>query len=242
MGLDLPLPRGFRLQLGGGVTSGGVNMEDTASLLVGMDSDPGRDFVAGIRYRLREQENAFRIETAAADFTLFLREWMIFFAPRLRYITLYTSEPVRRRRGVGELELESQGMEFGAGYLGLANWGITVSYRFDDYSRDLSRMARHPRLAELLLSQGSLNLAWGLDRSQLRIDASYYFERLPLVLGVGAGRSSSAIDGSNYDTASLQARWDEGGSWGVELEGGSTRSEGGYRSLFLATIVSYRWW
>ena len=241
LGLDLAVPESIRLQLEGGITQGGQNIEDTTSVLAGLSSDPGKDFVAGIYYQIRDQSGAFHIENIGVDLTLYHDEWMFSFAPRLRYITLYTSERIRRRRNINEFKLDSQGVEFGIGYFGFSGWGLTVHHRFVDYSEDLSRIERYPALAELFFAQGSLNLAWALDRSQTRFGATYYFIRFPLALGGRISSSSSAVDGSRYSTASAYADWDINAAWAVSVDAGSADSDAGYRSLFFRTAVRYQW-
>ncbi len=241
LNLDMVLPSGPQLWVEGGLLQGGGNLADTVSFGFGVGSDPQRDFSAAIHYQYRSQEDAFRTERIGVDFILFHDPWMFSFSPSLRSIALFTSELARHRRNITEFELESQGIELGVGYFGFASWGLVLSHRSEEYSEDLSRIERHPRLAEMLFSQGALNLAWGVDSSRTRLDVSYYLPSGSVALGARLGSSTSAIDGSFYRTVAGFADWDIAPAWGVTLEAGSADSDAGYLNRYLSTALRYRW-
>ena len=241
LSLDLALSSGMRLGLEGELLQGGENIEDTTSLGVGVGSDPEKDFSVALQYRYRKQREAFVTERLGVDFVLFRGDWMLSFAPGLRHITLFTTELARRRRSIAELELESQAIEMGVGYFGFPSWGLALYHRAEDYSEDLTRIERHPRLAELLFSQGALNLAWGFDRSRTQLHVTYYFPHSTLALGTRFGSSISAIDDSTYLTLAGFADWDIAAAWGMTLEAGSADSDAGYLRRYLSAALRYRW-
>ncbi len=241
LSLDQALPSRLRLWLAGGVLRGGENVADTTSLGIGLGSDPERDFSVAVRFQLREQKDAFRTEQVGVDFVLFRDLWMFSFAPDFRSITLFTADQVRRWRDITEIDLDSQGIELGIGYFGFSQWGLMLSHRIEDYSEDLTRIERYPRLAELLFSQGALNMAWGLDRSQTRFGITYYVPRSPLALGTRLGSSLSAVNEDTYLTAAGLVEWDIDSTWGVSLEIGGADSEFGYLSRYLSATIRYAW-
>ncbi len=241
LSLDLGLPSHARLWFESGLLQGGSSVEDTLSLGVGVGSDPEKDFSAALRYRYREQEGAFRTGQIEVDFLLFRDPWMVSFTPAFRSITLFTSSLLQRRRHITEFELDSQGIELGAGYFGFPSWGLTLYHRIEDYSEDLSRIGRYPRLAELFFSQGALNLAWGLDRSQTRLGVTYYVPHSTLSLGMRLGSAVSAIDDSTYHTVAGFADWDVAPAWGITLEAGGADSDAGYGNRYLSVAFRH-WW
>ncbi len=241
LALDLSLPRDLRLQLEGGVLRGGANPDDTCSMRVGFGTDPAGDFSTTGYYFNRNQSGAFVIHGAGAELVVYHRDWMLSLIPEFRTITLYTTELVHRRRAVEKVELNSQGVEFGVAYFGLSDWGLSLYHRFDDYSEDLNRLARYPRLAELLFSQGALNLAWGLDSSRTRFTATRYLASSPVALGLSVSNSHSAVVGSDYLSATLNLDWEFDPHWALSTSLGSADGGGGYRNAYLSMALLYQW-
>lgn len=240
--LDLTLPANARLRLSTAEsrTAGKSSDITTRSYLVGVASDPLALFSAGVEFEHWGDEGDLVSDTWRLDLGLNGERWAFHVRPQRRTHTLYTDPAVPCAVCPARIEVESRGVAVDAAYFSEGPWSANAGYAKHDYDDKLSGITTHPRLANLLFTPTTLNLANGFQDYQVSLGVSYAES-----WGVAAYdwvKSVSKLDGAvtYVNTASFSRSLAE--QWRLRLSAGWQVAEDSNDSLAFGGLgLTYSW-
>lgn len=237
---DLTLPGNARLMLAASETRtpGDISDVTTRSWLVGFGSDPLAVFSAAVEVEHWGDEGAFVSDTWRLNLGLNGEYWSFHLRPQQSTHTLYVESsctvcPSR-------VEVNGTAVAVDAAYYSDGPWSFNMGYMKHDYDRDVSVLAQHPRLMQLMFSPATLNLANGFQDYQVSLGLSY--AESWGVLGYDWLKSVSKVDGAVTTMNSVSYSTSLSEQWRLRLHAGRQQNEDTGSSLvFGGAGLTYNW-
>jgi hypothetical protein len=240
--LDLTLPANGRLVLSAGesrTASDGVTIT-TRSYLIGLNSDPLAPFAAGLEAEHWGDKDALVSDTLRLVLTLNGEHWSLSLRPQRRTHTLYTDPLLPCPACQPRYEVQSTAVAVDASYFSDGPWSLSAGYTRHEYDRDVSNLARYPRLARFLFTPTTLNLANGFQDYRLSLGASY--AATWGLVGYDWLKSVSKVDGAVTYVNTVSVATDLSAQWSLRLHGGWQQDGATNQSLgFGGAGLSYSW-
>ncbi len=234
--IDIELPNGIAFQVGAGKTDYRFNdgFGDPFNYFLGFSTARFKRYIFGLSYDHWGVDRELLSDTFTADFTLNTTDWVIRLSPSLRNIELF-SRTVRGRQS--STHTQSLGVEGEVIYFGFPNWAFSVTAAGFDYDNDPTRLDTLAALRRF--NPGALQFSRGFLDHRYAAEVKRFFAWG--ALGLEAGRSTSAVTGSEAELIAIESRYYVANKVTLYLDVGTVRPEQLEDSIYTTLALGLQW-
>lgn len=240
LSLDYAFPGEQRLLFSAGSTRSVSedNPLTTKNSLLGLRSDPLRNFSGGVDFEHWGDEDALTTDTFRLVFEFNLEQWLISIRPQWRTLTFVT-DCVAPINCDTEEKVRSTGTAIDVNYFSNGPWSLSLGYAKHDYNRKVEALYQYP-VFDLIFSARTMDLAAGIEDYRNSIGVSYFASNS--LWGLSRIKTVSKVSAVTTIITTLSFSTDINENWRLLLRAGNqTNEDKTDRIGFGSAGFSYSW-